>query len=148
MLCIYIPPGLPIQALHDFHQHVIKIFDYLLTDSPNANLYVCGDLNQYDFSFLNQCFDLCNIVNFPTFGNHTLDKFFCGEDVSQNFNAFSAPPLGSVVHLHKIVFVSKNFHYASDVGLLHKVFDLRRSNVEKFQTIVANTDWTRISSFL
>ena len=110
---VYIPPGLPVRTLHDFHQHITNIFDCLLTDSPNANLYVCGDFNQYDFSFLDQCFDLCNIVDFPTFGNNTLDKFFCGEDVRVQFSAFSAPPLGNAIHLHKIVIVSRNFQCSS-----------------------------------
>lgn len=58
----------------------MKIFDYLMTDLPNANCYVCDDLNQYDFSLIFiQYFDLCtrNIVDFSTFRNRTLvSKYF------------------------------------------------------------------------
>ena len=147
LLCIYIPPGILAQSFHDFQQYVIHVFDFLLTTSPEANLYLCGDLNQYDFSFLTQCFDLDNIVSFPTYRDNTLDKFFCHVKAVNDFNAVSAPPLGSATHLHNVVFISKNFTRACNNDLLYKVYDLRMSNLEAFQDVLSDTDWSSITSF-
>ena len=147
LLCIYIPPGISAQVFQDFEQYVIQVFDFLLSKSPEADLFVCGDLNQYDFSFLSQCFHLRNIVNFPTFHDSTLDKFFCHVDGVGNFSAVSAPPLGSATYAHKVVFISKNVVTSSGNDLLYKVYDLRRSNVESFRNVLTKVDWSRLTSF-
>ena len=145
LLCIYIPPGIPIQTFRDFQLYVTSVFDFLLDATPEANLFVCGDLNQFDFSFLSQYFDLYNIVDFATFRNHTLDKFLCKKSAAKDFKATSAPPLGSATYLHNIVFISKNTMCLSNDTLLYKVYDMRSSNVKRFCDL-ANTDWKDIFS--
>ena len=147
LLCIYIPPGILAHVFQDFEQYVIQVFDFLLSKSPEADLFVCGDLNQYDFSFLSQSFDLCNIVDFPTFHDSALDKFFCHRDAAGSFAAVSSPPLGSANHAHKVVFISKNVLRSSGDDLLYKVYDLRQSNVESFRNVLAKVDWSRFASF-
>jgi hypothetical protein len=76
LLCAYVPPGLSAELFLLFRQHVTDILDYVLKLSPNANVFVCGDFNRYDFSFLSNEFNMLNIVHVPTFRNATFDNFF------------------------------------------------------------------------
>lgn len=92
LLCTYVPPGIKSETFVAFKQFVINTLDFLLTCSPNSEVFVCGDLNRYDFSFLDQEFNLCNIVNKPTLGNAVLDKFFCSTSISNNYDVMMAPP--------------------------------------------------------
>lgn len=122
----------------------------MLTHTPNAKLYLCGDLNQYDFSFLSTDFDLNNIVDFPTFRNNILDIFYCNTSrknsaVIDNFRSICAPPLGFAVHSHNVIFISKNVDCTNSY-LFQKVFDLRKSHLEAFTKCIENTDWLPVSS--
>jgi hypothetical protein len=142
LLCIYIPPGLKNEIFLDVKQYFIDCLDYILNTNPEASLYICGDFNQYDFSFLCSQFEFSNVVNLPTFGNNILDKFFCHERQLQSFSAKTAPPLGNAVHAHNIVFISRNVPSKDDNVHLQKVYDLRESNVSAFRKSVANADWS------
>ena len=106
IMCMYIPPGLLMELFVSVRHHIVEILDHFLCVTPDAKLYVCGDLNRYDFSFLTRDFNLSNIVNIPTFRDTTLDKFFC--DSSELFSVKSAPPLGCAVNLHNVIFISRH----------------------------------------
>lgn len=71
---VYHPPEpqyCPDQLLH----HLINNCDRLLTDNPNSNLIICGDLNQLDYKdFLTQL-NLSQMVNTPTRKDKILDVF-------------------------------------------------------------------------
>ena len=122
LICAYIPPNLNAETFSSIKSYLIDLFDYLLSLSPNADIYLCGDFNQYDFDFMLHSFNLGNIVDFPTFGNNTLDKFFC--DTNSNvFSASSAPPLGSANCLHKIASISKNLYVPLKNNIFQKVYD-------------------------
>ena len=144
ILCVYVPPGLHAHTFHDFQEYVTNAFDFLLSRAPDAKLYLCGDLNQYDFSFLTTAFHLYNVVDFQTFRDNTLDKFFCSKNVFNEFRSICAPPLGFAVHSHNVVFISKNASCVSDSHLLHKVFDLRKSNIDAFVSSIEYVDWSPI----
>ena len=79
LLCAYVPPNLKADVFLLIKTHIIDIFDHLLSLYPNVNMLLCGDFNRYDFSFVSHNFNLVNVVSIPTFGNSTLDKFFCDE---------------------------------------------------------------------
>ena len=147
LLCIYFPPGLRSEVFCDFQAFVINIFDYLLMQSPDANLYVCGDLNTYDFSFLTSNFNMFNIVDFPTFGRNTLDKFYCCKNMIDSFTSLSAPPLGYAVHAHNVVFISKNSVSTKGDYTFHKVYDFRKSNLDLFLKRMRCIDWSIMYNF-
>ena len=147
LLCAYIPPNLSSEMFFAIKDYVIATFDFILASYPDAKIYLSGDLNQYDFSFLPQSFDLVNIVNFPTLGNNNLDKFFCYNHVADTFSAFSAPPLGFAMHLHKTVFISKHSSTCKVEDACYKVYDLRKSNVQAFCNKISHVDWSSIYSF-
>ena len=116
LLCIYVPPNMNAESFSAIRNHIVDVLDHLLSHSPNANIFVCGDFNRYDFSFITDLFNLSNIVNFPTYGDNTLDKFFCDSNACDSFSATVAPPLGSANKLHSVIFISKNMNSSIDTN--------------------------------
>lgn len=147
LLCAYVPPGLNMDIFMAFRYHLTDILDYVLGLSPDAKIFVCGDFNRYDFSFLSNEFSLKNIVQIPTFHEATLDKFFCDQVDIDKFSVQAAPPLGTAVHLHNIIVVSKCEKETTHDVTLHKVFDLRKSNIHTFCKRVSKIDWSPMSNF-
>jgi hypothetical protein len=90
---------------------------------------------------------LVNVVNIPTFGDSILDKFFCQNNL-QSFKVATAPGLGSALHSHNIVVISRDSQPNDDnVSIdLHKVYDLRKSFVMSFCNQLATTDWSFLST--
>ena len=76
IICLYIPPGLKADTFQSIKQFITDCLDAFLIDNPEAVLYLCGDFNRYDVSFLSDQFNLTNVVDTPTFGNNVLDNFF------------------------------------------------------------------------
>lgn len=142
MLCLYIPPNLNSETFESVNDYIVNCLDYILNLNPEVSLYVCGDFNRYDMSFICNHFNFCNIVSSPTFGNNTLDKFFCSQHVVNDFSAKTAPPLGNAIHAHRVVFVSRRGSNVYKKLSRHKVYDLRESNVFAFRKKIATADWS------
>ena len=71
---VYHPPE-PQYCPDELLDHLIISCDRLLTDNPNSNLIICGDLNQLDYKdFLTQL-NLSQMVNTPTRKDKILDVF-------------------------------------------------------------------------
>ncbi len=144
ILCVYLPPDLKAEVISSFSVYITDCFDFILMDNPEADLYVCGDVNRHNLSFLTGDYNLQNVVNFPTFGNVTLDKLFCPSNLFKRFDASAAPGLGTALHTHSTVVISRNMqpHYVNgDIGF-HRVYDLRTSFVKSFCDRLASSDWT------
>ena len=142
MFCLYIPPNLNSETFAAVQDYIVNCLDYVLNTFPEASLYVCGDFNRYDMSFFDDQFNLSNIVSLPTFGNNVLDKFFCFQHVANYFSVKTAPPLGSAIFAHNIVFVSRHGSKINEKLSPQKVFDLRESNVSAFRKKIAAADWS------
>ena len=145
IFCLYIPPNLISDIFQSIKNYVINSLDYVLNLNPEAALYVCGDFNRYDMSFLCNQFNLCNIVSYPTFGNNVLDKFFCADHSVSNFSSKTGPPLGDATYARNTVFISKYGGSTNEKISPHKVYDLRQSNVTTFRERLANADWSLFS---
>lgn len=144
LLCVYIPPGLSSDTVCEFKQYIIDCFDHLLCANPESTFYVCGDFNRYNISFLYENFELCNIVDIPTFGNATLDKFLCHEYHQNTFSISTAPSLGTASNTHSIVLVSRNLTVKNDHVHYHKLYDLRKSHVSAFHRCLQRSDWSLV----
>ena len=146
MFCLYIPPNLSSDTFVFVQDYIVNCLDYVLNMFPNASLYVCGDFNRYDMSFLYNQFNLCNIVSSPTFGNKVLDKVFCFEHSANHMSTRTAPPLGNAIFGHSIVFVSRYGSKASEKfkNSPQKNYDLRKSNVSAFRKKIAAADWSSL----
>ena len=141
LFCAYVPPNLRSDVIESFEKFITDCLDFLLSDTPNAALYFCGDLNRHNFNFLSLSFNLANIVHVPTFGNATLDKFFCDESIQSSFNVTVGPPLGEAIHAHKTVLISFSESRTLVSNHLHKVYDLRKSHIMSFCKVLCNADW-------
>ena len=144
MFCLYIPPNLNSATFLSVKDYIVNCFDHVLNAYPEATLYLCGDFNRYDMSFLFNLFNLCNIVSCPTFGNSTLDKFFCAQHTASDYSAVTAPPLGNALHAHQIVFISRCGDTAIVRSSLRKVYDLRASHVLAYRERILATDWSTL----
>ena len=89
---------------------------------------------------------LCATVHVPTFGNSTLDKFFCDDYVQERFCVKICPPLGIAINAHNIVTVYQDGQDDCSSVHLHKVFDLRESYVQLFREVLSKTDWSSVTS--
>ena len=147
LICAYIPPGLCSFIFRSFSDYLGECMDYILNVNPESAMYVCGDFNRYDMSFLTSHYNIENIVNVPTFGAVTLDKFFCHKDLQNPFKAVSAPGLGWSLHSHNIVVIHRNRKLKESSKVhLHKVYDLRRSFVISFRNSLMTADWSFLNS--
>ena len=66
--------------------------------------------------------------------------------VGSTYSAFSAPPLGSAINFHNVIFVSKRLYEDNHVSQLRKVYDLRQSHVSAFCDYFLRVDWSCIYS--
>ena len=146
LLCAYLPPGLNSDTFASFKQYIVVCFDFILDVTPEATLFLCGDFNRYDLSFLSTQFKLSNIVDVPTFGDAILDKFICHADSVNNFHVTTAPGLGPAVHCHNIVLISRNVTFVKETVHFQKVYDLRNSYVSSFLSKISSIDWSPLFS--
>lgn len=144
LFCTYLPPGLCSDTIFEFNEFVTNCFDSVLLDNPEADIFFCGDTNRYNIDFLHHRFGLCNIVNVPTFGNTTLDKFICQELLGSIFEVSLAPPLGGATNAHSIVLISKSSKESQNNFNYKKVYDLRRSHMLTFYRALASFDWPQL----
>ena len=144
MLCMYVPPNLSRDTFLSIEQYICECLDFLLETNPETSLFVCGDCNRYNFEFLTCYFNLVNIVQVPTFGNATLDKFFCDSSLHAKLFVNANPPLGNAVNAHNVVMIHRNL--TSEGGNvkvhLHKVYDLRESHMSIFRDVLSKADWS------
>ena len=63
LLCVYAPPNLHVDTIVAFQHYIGDIFDHLLCVTPNAEIYIAGDLNRHDFSFMSSHFNIVNILS-------------------------------------------------------------------------------------
>ena len=62
MFCLYVPPNLKSEIVVSVKDYIVNCLDYVLNLNPEASIYLCGDFNQYDLSFLSDQFNMCNLV--------------------------------------------------------------------------------------
>ena len=74
---VYISPGLKSEVFSSVREYITDCIDFILNCYPDSSIYVCGDLNRYDLTFLTNYYDLDNVIDAPTFGDATLDEFNC-----------------------------------------------------------------------
>ena len=148
LICIYIPPGLRSEIFLSAVKYVSDCMDFILFEYPESVIYVCGDFNRYDVSFLTNDYNLENTVDVPTFGNVTLDKFFCHRNLRHCFQAVAAPGLGSAVHSHNIVVINRirQSNMTTNNAFFHKVYDLRKSFIVSFCNSLRTADWSFLES--
>ena len=67
---IYHPSGINDELMIN---HLFESIKTLETKFPNCGIIISGDFNKLNVRSLKNSFNLCQIMNFPTRGNNTLD---------------------------------------------------------------------------
>ena len=121
LVCTYVPPNLNCDSFSAIERYFCDCLGFFLNEYPETALFFCGDCNRYNFDFLINQFNLVNVVHVPTFGEATLDKFFCDEDFQASLTVEKGPPLGNAVHAHNTVMIHRNLTTDNNKVHLHKV---------------------------
>ena len=135
LICgIYIPPGLAASAFNQTRDDLQSALDNFLVSFPNYNIIIAGDFNQYNMSFLDQCFSLRNIVRCPTRLSANLDHIYIDKSLLDKYNSDKVevgPPIGKSDH--RSIFVHCETIYKKRSIRRHVVYDLRESHVLAFE---------------
>ena len=77
ILCLlYHPPNLLKTQKNSTIDHLLSTASKLLAKHTSSKFIICGDFNDLDTSPLTMVLPLHQLVDFPTRGNHTLDRIF------------------------------------------------------------------------
>ena len=139
----YIPPNLKASEISKIRDFFIEMIDCEFLRHPYSNLLICGDFNRFDSSFFSEQFSLYNCVKSPTRKDAVLDHIWLNTDFAEryHFDACIGPPIMSCDH--NTVFLYGKCGDTSYKNLV-KVWDFRRSNIDKFLRIVSNVDFSDI----
>lgn len=150
LLCLYIPPSCLTTELQELHTLTCNIFDRFLSDKPNFNFIVLGDLNNFDCSKLCSELDIVDIIVHPTRKGKILDHFLLTKYLNQYYSTKCVQfdsPVGRADHDLITVHPDVHVHGQSPNNvseILHDVpvFDFRMSYINSLRTNLRNYDWS------
>ena len=143
ILCLYIPPNIPVSTLDMLEDDICALFDYELGSVANRRLIILGDFNQFDVKRLESALSLTDIVNRPTRGNNILDHALISENLISCYDSSKVsfnPPVGKSDHLTLLITPDYCLPQYEDRRKI-KVFDFRKSNIENLVQDAATISW-------
>jgi hypothetical protein len=125
----------------------IEILNRLhVVGSQPAVVVLAGDFNNFDTEFLEVDLGLAQIVNVPTHGNKTLDKFFTSRPDISHVEVFSS----LIKTKHKAVCIklalSNNLDEYKNARNRTKVYDLRPHFIDYLRYCIGVHDWSPLLS--
>jgi len=143
VICAYIPPNLRNVTMDEISEFLTISLDNELLLNPDLNVMVCGDFNTFDSCIFEQRFSFYNCVKLPTRQNSILDQIWISCNLRDFYNdeAVVGPPLDNSDHQTVFLFGKR----CQKVQKIVKLWDFRRSNVDRFLYLLSITDF---SSFL
>lgn len=149
VLCVYLPPQLSADSLHQTKESIINAVDDHLSRFPNRRVIILGDFNAFNVKSLCVDLNLIDIVEVPTRGNNILDHVLVSEDINaayhSSFLSLEAP-VGRSDHSTIIVTPPCTLLQMCS-SRSHLVFDYRSSNVANLIEKAKETDWMSIARF-
>ena len=128
-ICIYIPPLSVACFSSEITDFLSANIDSILNQYPDFDVQIVGDFNRINISYLQNSFDLCNVVNEPTRGVAVLDLVLLPSALTDEYVTTVGPPVATsdrtVLCSPKKVFRPSN----DNVCIVH---DLRESHVNEF----------------
>lgn len=101
-----------------------------------------GDLNRFDVSHFSYHLNLVNCNNKPTYGDAELDFILLSKLVAEYYDIDTAAPLDISCFL--LANPKRPLSVNCNAGVFRKVFDLRKSNVQRFLTNLGHVDWNYV----
>ena len=121
----------------------LNSFDDILTRFPDHSLAVCGDFDRFPVSMLSENCSLKSTFNGKTYGDSQLDFVFMTEDIEPLYEVSSQLPLDNSKTAHLSLLASPAKHLKESNETVPKVvYDLRKSFVNDFVTLLSTTDWS------
>lgn len=146
MMCIYIPPNLPVDILRCLHQQIVNLIDSQSTKLPNNEMIIVGDFNTFPIESLMNDLGMTDIVSKATRGNNILDHFLVSENLSKLYDDDCVsynPPIGKSDHLTLII-APKLYERRWKVSRLCVVYDYRHSNLCNLIQEASMVNWLEI----
>ena len=143
--CVYIPPTVStnLAAAHKVASFIVSITDSTLISHPDAKVFICGDINQIDYTILTGPLNLVNTVLEPTRKMALLDVILISDSISScDFKTSVGPPLGNSDH-KIILFEPSNYKKKRNI-IFRTVYDLRDANIDSFVSAISGEQWVSI----
>ena len=146
LVIIYIPPHLAKRENLAISEFVVDEVDKILSKNSDFDVVVCGDLNRFDMSHLSHNLNLVNCNNKPTYGDAELDFILLSEPIAEYYDVDTAAPLdiSKIPHASLLANPKRPLSMNCNAGVVKKVFDLRKSNIQRFLTNLGAM-WTGIA---
>ena len=148
LICIYIPPSLPANELHEIHDFLVEAADNLLTSKPNYNIVIAGDMNKFNTDSLCKELALTDIITKPTRLANVLDHVLVTKSLATFYDSDQVvydAPIGTSDHLVITCVPDSTSPPKPDVRW-HKVFDFRKSFLQRFLYVASLVDWNEVVS--
>ena len=130
LLCIYIPPSSVVQAPHDVVSFIIENLDNFMLQNPDYELFLTGDFNRLNVSYLLNSFDLENTVKFPTRKKAILDLVLLSPSLIDQYRIDIGSPISTSDHCS--ILCSPNRVCNAPEIRQCVIHDLRESNLNAF----------------
>ena len=141
LLTLYIPPGLIKSQHRNITNYILKGCEDYLDVTNCRRLMITGDINDFPCDTLSNTLGLYQMVTFPTRGSATLDQIFLDANLAKSYcPPILCPNVGKSDHRSILLKPICGQHRKSSV---HKVYDLRQSNVDKVFHIISSYSWTQ-----
>ena len=144
ILCLlYHPPNLLKTQKNSTIDHLLSTASKLLAKHTSSKFIICGDFNDLDTSPLTMVLPLHQLVDFPTRGNHTLDRIFT--DCEEYLNGCEKQP--AILH-NDHCSISLTPHGYRKCSTYRSVLkhDITPSAKIKISEELSNVNWSFISS--
>ena len=144
---LYIPPVPATREKSALNDFLIHETDFILSQHPDFDMILCGDLNRFDISTICHNLSLVNCNCRPTYGEAELDYILLSDPLSDLYELTTAAPLdiSSTPHL-SLIASPRTFTFPDDSSvILRKVYDLRDSNMRCFLQKLSQVDWDFIN---
>ena len=143
ILCIYIPPDIPIKILKILNDKIVFFLDDALANKSDYKTIITGDFNHFNTCTLCDDLDLIDIVRRPTRMNSTLDHILISAQLSDIYsenNVQYDSPIGASDHL-LLTATPYGKTWRNNDRQYHKVYDLRNSNLLNLMNAASTIDW-------
>ena len=142
-LCYY-PPN-PIHSVESFVAQLSSGIESVISNYADVNIVVAGDFNSLCTDFLTNNYGLWQLVDKPTHGSKTIDKFFIScPDI---YNATVYRSLVKTKHMAVLVRPTS----VTDSGVVRRrqkvmLYDLRAHNIDHLRFMLGTYNWTDLTA--
>ena len=142
LVILYIPPEVALRESVAVNQFIVDHVDEILTEVPNNEIILCGDLNRLSISEIKASLNLHDLHGKQTYGNAQLDYILFSDNLINRYNISEFPPIDISKTPHTALVAAPIVRSKNNLLITRTVYDLRSSNVQNFLNTLAQVSWT------